>query len=306
MTGLLNHLTIHCSFVLADLLFTSWADCHMTSTYLSFATPALVSLSIGLLLLLDCSHRCVAWYHNFVTYRLKQASNSNQIIFKIPWRGRAVDISPTTANIPLPTPSKRTPLSIPLQSLRSQFRVTSGEHTRVLESTSEKCSRRSSFSSTHSAQSDFSLWTDTGDLAEQLADIEDPLQGCSRESFNQGFLGYAKGGVRVKQLKSVHFSRTHPENQPIEPGKESVDIPLPVPRRVSRLERFLAGIMSPNNRQTAQVHGFVGKPLLWVFLFVSQFYVTLDSNLSIGTLQAFLYHWVSSCSAMIKVLCLGL
>lgn len=248
----------------------------------------------------------MAWYFDFVTYHLKQASDSNQIIFKIPWRGRAVSISPTTANIPLPTASKRTSLSIPLRSLRSQFRVTSGEHTPALESASEKCSRRSSFSSTHSVQSDLSLWTDTGDLAEQLADIEDPLQGCSRESSNRDFLDRAKGGLRVKQLKSVHFSRAHPEDQPIEADKESINIPLPVPRRVSRIERFLAGIMSPNNRQTAQVRGFVGKPLLFVFLFISRFYVTVDTNLSTGTLQAFLYHWVSFCSAMIKALCQGL
>jgi hypothetical protein len=44
--------------------------------------------------------------------------------------------------------------------------------------------------------------------------------------------------------------------------KEKIKIPTPSPRRISRVERLLANIMTPSNRQNAQVHGLVGKPLL--------------------------------------------
>jgi hypothetical protein len=119
-----------------------------------------------------------------------------------------------------------------------------------LESASEKGSRRSSLSSARSARSDFSLWTDTGDLAEQLADTEDPLQPFRGGSFDQ-----SSAGVRARQLKRVHYA----EGQLPEPTKEEIEIeiPEPRPRRITRIERFLARIMSPNSR-----HGFVGKPLL--------------------------------------------
>lgn len=188
------------------------------------------------------------------------SSYINQIFYFTVEKG-LLKTAPTTANIPLITNSQRTSPSIPLRSLRSQSQSASAETTQVFESASEKGGRRSSFSSTQSVESDFSLWTDTGDLAEQLADVEDPLQGFSK-SFDRDFLRRTKGGERMKQLKSVHYSRTLTEDHQVETDKESIIIPQPLSRRVPRIERFLAAIMSPNNRQTAQIHGFVGKPLL--------------------------------------------
>lgn len=124
--------------------------------------------------------------------------------------------------------------------------------------------RRQSRSS--SAESDdFSLWSDTGDLAEQLANDEDPLrieldpltrQGQSLKGHRHG-----QGGGRRKK---VDF---HPDH--LEKGrgrgvidKEAIYIPEPPPRRISNLERLLALIMAPNDPQTARAKGLVGKPLL--------------------------------------------
>jgi hypothetical protein len=126
----------------------------------------------------------------------------------------------------------------------------------VLESASEKGSRRSSISS---AGSDFSLWTDTGDLAEQLANAEDPLQIRLIESSDRGGSRPAGSRARAKQAKRVHYQN---EQSASEFDLEKIELPQLPPRKISRLERFLAVIMSPGNRQSARTHGLVGKPLL--------------------------------------------
>jgi hypothetical protein len=127
----------------------------------------------------------------------------------------------------------------------------------VLESASEKGSRRSSHSSARSVESDFSIWSDTGDLAEQLA--EDPLRSRLHNSADRELLGPQK-----KRSKRVHYSQDLDDGSQsdVQDEKQNIRIPKPPPRRVSRVERFLAAIMSPGNRQNAQIHGLVGKPLL--------------------------------------------
>ena len=166
----------------------------------------------------------------------------------------------TTANIPLPTPSPRSPSSIPLQSLQPQSSSPSGHSTKVLESASEKGRRRSSLS--HSVRSEFSNWTETGDLAEQLADAEGhPLQVHRRRSLDREAPERAGSSVRVNRQKHTHYLH-RPSSSEAEFAKTSIEIPRPPPRRISRIERTLAVIMSPSSRQTAQMHGLVGKPLL--------------------------------------------
>ena len=126
----------------------------------------------------------------------------------------------------------------------------------MLEPASEKGSRRSSHSSTRS-ESDFSVWSDTGDLAEQIAE-EDPLQIRLRNSLDRELLG-RKG--RRKHNHRVHYPPDL-ETEGSALVKEKIRVPNPPPRRISRLERILAITMSPGNRQNAQMHGLVGKPLL--------------------------------------------
>lgn len=127
----------------------------------------------------------------------------------------------------------------------------------MLEPASEKGSRRSSHSSARSVESDFSIWSDTGDLAEQLA--EDPLRSRLRNSSDREPLG-----SRKKRSKRVHYPQDLDDGSQssIQDEKLKIKVPRPPPRRVSRVERILAAIMSPGNRQNAQIHGLVGKPLL--------------------------------------------
>jgi hypothetical protein len=151
------------------------------------------------------------------------------------------------ANIPSPT----SPRAIPLRSLPDPNKSP------VLESASEKGSRRSSHSSARSVESDFSIWSDTGDLAEQLA--EDPLQSHLRNSLDRELLG-----SRKRHAKRVHYPQDLDDGSQsgIQEEKQKIQVPRPPPRRVSRVERILAAIMSPGNRQNAQIQGLVGKPLL--------------------------------------------
>lgn len=133
----------------------------------------------------------------------------------------------------------------------------------MLEPTDEKKgSRRSSVSSARSFESDFSIWTDTGDFAEQLADVEDSFQIRLRKSVDRESLGQKAARVRENQLKRVHYPQQVASSQIVGIDKEAISIPRPNRRRISGVERVLAVIMSPNSRQTAQMHGLVGKPLL--------------------------------------------
>lgn len=175
---------------------------------------------------------------------------------RFPTNDRAVNISPPTAIIPSTTSSPHRSPNIPLRYLRSESQNPSA---RVLESASEKGSHRSSISSAPSVGSDFSLWTDTGDLAEQLTDAEDPLRIRLIESLDRGGSDRVGSRAREKQPKRVHYQNQQSTG---ELDLEKIEIPQPLPRKVSRIESFFAAIMSPGNRQLTQTHGLVGKPLL--------------------------------------------
>lgn len=149
-----------------------------------------------------------------------------------------------------------------MRSLEYRSRSSPVQSIRARESASEKGSRRSSLSA-RSVESEYSLWTDTGDLAEQLANEEDPLRIRLEESLDREISSRLGSRTRVKQLKRVHYpNESNLLTEQAEPEKTSIEIPRPPPRHISRVERLLAVIMSPSNRQTAQMHGLVGKPLL--------------------------------------------
>ena len=117
--------------------------------------------------------------------------------------------------------------------------------------------------SSDSAGSDFSLWSDTGDLAEQLADEEDPLRINLRGSIDDDS---GRSRPRERRSKHVHYpSHNHLEHKRTNPGvnKEAIEIPNPPQRKIGLVERLLAIIMT-GNRQRAQTHGLTGKPLLYV------------------------------------------
>ena len=123
--------------------------------------------------------------------------------------------------------------------------------------------RRPSYSS-GTESDDFSLWSDTGDLAEQLASAEDPyhieLDPLTREG--QRLKGSGRGGGRKKR---VGFrDQDHLESRDTAPDidKEAIFVPDPPPRHIPKAEKLLALIMAPNDPQNARTKGLVGKPLL--------------------------------------------
>ncbi|KAJ1707592.1 MFS monosaccharide transporter [Aspergillus flavus] len=163
---------------------------------------------------------------------------------------------------------------------------------RARESASEKGSRRSSLSA-QSVESEYSLWTDTGDLAEQLANEEDPLRVRLGEPLDREISSPSGSRARVKQLKRVHYpNESNLVTEQAEPEKTSIEIPRPPPRHISRVERLLAVIMSPSNRQTAQMHGLVGKPLLYftsVFVSLGVFLFGYDQGVMSGIITGWYF-----------------
>ncbi len=162
----------------------------------------------------------------------------------------------TTANIP---PS--TAIPIPLRNLASAANRRNEASAASGSPDGNEGRRRSA----DSAGSEFSLWSDTGDLAEQLANEEDPLQIKLRDSSDHQLprgRGLRSEGSRQKH---VHYEEENLRKKPIHPGvdKEAIQIPEPEPRSVGRVERYLAKLMT-GNRQGSNMHGLTGKPLLYV------------------------------------------
>ncbi|KAL8936137.1 MAG: hypothetical protein Q9211_004336 [Gyalolechia sp. 1 TL-2023] len=154
-----------------------------------------------------------------------------------------------------------TSVPIPLRNLGSAPHPPDEHSISLLHEPTEKARRHSS----DSAGSDFSLWSDTGDLAEQLANEEDPLQIKLRESLDREVLGDPGTKPPTKSSRHVHYlPQDHPEQEKTNAGidKEAIQIPEPPPRQISRTEYFLAIVMTGDRSRSAS-HGLTGKPLLW-------------------------------------------
>lgn len=160
----------------------------------------------------------------------------------------------------MPSYNSRRPANIPLHTLSSSARNHDADSTHLLDD-HDRNSERSSFD-TPSAGSDFSLWSDTGDLVDQLADREDPLQIRLRESL--------EGARPPKHRRPQKRVRYQSQDDTREKGrhsgplrKEDIEIPDPGPRTISKAERILASIMAPNDGPS-RIHGLHGKKLMWV------------------------------------------
>ena len=172
--------------------------------------------------------------------------------------GAALSQPATTVKIP-PSSNFRRPANIPLHTLSSSSRPRDADLASLLEN--EKTSQRSSFS----ADSDFSLWSDTGDLVDQLADEEDPLRIRLRESLEGTRLGgLPKNKRHQKRVRYQSQDNTREKNE--QPGvvkrKEDIEIPDPGPRTISQGERILAAIMAPRDGPS-RIHGLHGKKLMY-------------------------------------------
>jgi hypothetical protein len=122
--------------------------------------------------------------------------------------------------------------------------------------------------SSDSADSEFDSWTDTGDIAEQLADEEDPLRIRLADTSlkDDGLLAGVVDKKRSKQ-KRVQFRRSVSEHSPQRSShpdagvisKEAIEIPDVPFRRPSRATRLLSAIMPGTG-----LRGLTGTSLMYV------------------------------------------
>ena len=162
--------------------------------------------------------------------------------------------SSTTFTIPTPKPSRR-PANIPLRALSS----TAGaiNTTAALAAQSNEKDRRSSLS--RSSSSSDRSWSDTGDLAEQWADAEDPLQIRLRPSLDEEVWG--NQDRRPRRVRKTRFRRGSTVETEKQAGivKEDIEIPRPAPRYITRVEHIIAALMMRGERQ---MNGLTGKSLV--------------------------------------------
>ncbi|KAF2264258.1 MFS monosaccharide transporter-like protein [Lojkania enalia] len=182
------------------------------------------------------------------------------------------------SKIPFSSSSRR-PANIPLHTLSSAARPRDADSAYLLDDHDK--GSRSSFSSA-SADSDFSLWSDTGDLVDQLADAEDPLRIRLRES-----LEGVPSPKHRRQQKRVRYQsqddiREKPRSGSIR--KEDIEIPDPGPRTISKGEKILAAIMAPRDGPS-RIHGLHGKKLIYftsVFVSLGVFLFGYDQGVMSG------------------------
>lgn len=142
--------------------------------------------------------------------------------------------------------------------------------------------RHSSFDSDHSELD--SLWSETGDLVDQLADEEDPLQARLRQSQDFG----AEPRPHKRHPRRVHYADDSSSGANNEKAgrikKEDIPVPTPPRKLVSRGERILAAIMAPNDGPS-RMHGLHGKKLIYftsVFVSLGVFLFGYDQGVMSG------------------------
>ncbi len=156
----------------------------------------------------------------------------------------------------------------------------------TLDTEKEKVPRRDSYSSA-TPSDDFSLWSDTGDLAEQLAQEEDPLYQVELDPLNAAGRRLSAGHGGGRKKKVTFRQQDHLSHRTSQPGidKEAIFIPDPPPRHIATGEKLLALIMAPGSPQQARTRGLVGKPLLYftsVFVSLGVFLFGYDQGVMSG------------------------
>lgn len=146
-----------------------------------------------------------------------------------------------------------------------------------LGDSAHQLTRRSSESGTPS---------ESGDIAEQLADEEDPLRAQLGDDPHEGLLN----GSRRSQNKRVRV-QTPPDYRDPSPhpyiDKEAIEVPTAAPRRVPRAERVLASMMGSN-----PIHGLTGKPLIYftsIFVSLGVFLFGYDQGVMSGIITGPLF-----------------
>lgn len=128
--------------------------------------------------------------------------------------------------------------------------------------------------SSESAHSDFSLWSDTGDLVDQFDNEDDPLRAALNPQ-------HQSPSSRRKYTKHVRYQSGTKEGAI---NKNDIPIPNPPPRQISQAERILAFIMAPNDGPS-RMHGLHGKKLIYftsVFVSLGVFLFGYDQGVMSG------------------------
>ncbi|KAF2826468.1 hypothetical protein CC86DRAFT_467162 [Ophiobolus disseminans] len=201
------------------------------------------------------------------------------------YRAALPAVKSCTFKIPSFSHSNRRPANIPLHTLSSSARPREQDSAYLLDD-HDKDSARSSFD-TPSSDSDLSLWSDTGDLVDQLADQEDPLRIRLRDSLEDS----QPPRHRQKQ-KRTRFQSQEGLNEKDRPlRKEDIEIPDVANRTISKAERILAAIMAPNDRPS-RIHGLHGKKLMYftsIFVSLGVFLFGYDQGVMSGIITGYYF-----------------
>lgn len=139
-------------------------------------------------------------------------------------------------------------------------------------------------------------WDDTGDLAEQLDEDNDPIRQHLDDEILEGVLKRHPRNHK-KHQKHVHYDDPYGKSSHSRSrsrgryyggsagviSKEAIEIPEPAPRRISRAERAIAGIMAGGTR--SPIHGLTGKPLIYftsIFVSLGVFLFGYDQGVMSG------------------------
>ncbi|KAF1961384.1 hypothetical protein CC80DRAFT_589762 [Byssothecium circinans] len=185
----------------------------------------------------------------------------------------AYSSNPWTFKIPSHPYTSRRPANIPLHTLSSSSSRNPHNDSAHLLENHDKDSPHSSFD-TPDSDDDLSLWSDTGDLVDQLADQEDPLRIRL-----EGDASKPK-----RQQKRVHYEDGLKEKSSSTLRKEDIEIPEPAPQKISKAARILASIMAPNDGPS-RIHGLHGKKLIYftsVFVSLGVFLFGYDQGVMSG------------------------
>ncbi|KAI1112756.1 sugar transporter-domain-containing protein [Nemania sp. NC0429] len=197
--------------------------------------------------------------------------------------GRALLLnSAIFSKIPPSTPN-RLPSNIPLRTLTS--RSDHGQSTSLLDDHDHGHHLSHERRSDDSAGSD--SWTDTGDLAEQLADEEDPLRKTLADTSLHDDLLSGVLRRHPKHTRRVQFKHSVDEHRlprssssSVLLDKETIQIPDILPRQISRGERCIAAIMPGTG-----VNGLTGKALIYftsIFVSLGVFLFGYDQGVMSG------------------------
>ncbi|KAI1343997.1 sugar transporter-domain-containing protein [Xylariaceae sp. FL0016] len=186
---------------------------------------------------------------------------------------------PNTFKIPSHN-SSRLPSNIPLRTLSSRSEH-GAQSTSLLAGNRDQSDEKLS-----DGDADSDSWTDTGDLAEQLADEEDPLRKSLADTSVADDL--LSGSLRRHpKHKRVQFKRSVDEHSPVRSvyhgggvDKEAIPIPDIPNRRRTRAERCIAATMPGAGPQ-----GFTGKALIYftsIFVSLGVFLFGYDQGVMSG------------------------